>query len=273
MKRNSQGGGWWSEVERIMFIISVAFLLAFVALFFLARNNQFIQNLSIELFSVALLFVLSQVFLKNFRAMRAQEDTEILAERIAQVVNSHANSIADVLQAGITDAYELLPLSKLKQRIGHSKRCVRIMHTFIDDPRQYKEAFAEANCNGSSIQLLFLNPESPYAKQRSLDVWPKNSLTTPDEQYVSKQITYSIDVLYNMVKESEIKNVEVRIYDSLPSLALYMTDDDILLGFFLIGTKTDSATMLSVSGNSFFSRDLINEFEKRWANAKPISLE
>jgi predicted transcriptional regulator len=153
--------------------------------------------------------------------------------------------------------------------MSRSQKCIRILHTFIDDPHQYEEAFVSATNNGSEIQLLFLNPDSPYAKQRSRDVWPKNSLNPPDDQFVSKQIIYSINVLHSMVEEHKMKNLEVRLYDSLPSVALYVTDDQIMLGFFLIRTKTDSATMMSVSGNTFFTKDLLDEFENRWANAKP----
>lgn len=270
MSTKQASTNWWGEIERILFLLSIASMVTFIVLFFAATGNTFVQELSIQLFSVSLLFTLSQVFLKNFRSMRAVEETEALAKRIAELVNNQANLIRTVIDAGIMETCEAMPLVELKVRMSNAKQCVRIMHTFIDDPRQYKEAFVSATRNGSRIQLLFLNPDSQYARQRSRDVWPKNSLTPPDEQFVSKQITYSIDVLHAMVVEHGIKNLEVRLFDSLPSLALYVTDDQILLGFFLSGTKTDSATMLTVSGTTFFTRDLLGEFENRWASAKSV---
>lgn len=270
MKKKYQFG-WRQEIEKITLMLSIASMVILIILYYVFRMNEFVQNLIVDLFSVALLFTLSQIFLGNLNSIRSREETDLLAGRMFELMTSHSERLKRIVDSGIVDTHDILPFPEIKYKISHAKKRIRVLHTFIDDPRQYKDSFLSATKNNKcNIQILLLNPDSPYAKQRSSDVWPHDELNSPDEEYVSKQIRYAISVLRNMTSIGELKNVEVRLYDCLPSIAMYIIDDQVVFGFFLLGTKTDSASQITVSGDSHLGRDMLDEFEVRWNKSSTI---
>lgn len=268
--KQSEKKSWWKEVEKIMLIFSVVSMIVLASLYFFSPTSEFVQNLITDLFSVALLFTLSQIFLKNLQTLRAQEDTDLLASKLFEIMTTQNDKLNRIISSGIADTHEVLPFAETKKMMARAKKNIMILHTFIDDPRQYKEAFSSAIKNKCQIRILLLNPESPHAKQRSIDVWPEGSINAPDDQFVSNQILYAINVLHEMTASGEIKNLEVRVYDSLPSTAMYIIDDHIIFGFFFLRTKTDSASQIHVTGDTYLSHDLRNEFETKWRNSKTV---
>jgi transcriptional regulator with XRE-family HTH domain len=167
--------------------------------------------------------------------------------------------------AGIEGVHPYLSESLLYERIVNAHALIRIQDTWLPDPRSYRASFAEAFARNKAlrVEILLLKPESVFAKLRATD------LKARTEHYVSEQI---LDALFEFQTLADSGfDIEVRTYESSPSIQQIVCDDQALVGFFLHGERSDLAPQLDVQiKDSLLGEFLRDEFEYVWQTAQPV---
>jgi transcriptional regulator with XRE-family HTH domain len=174
---------------------------------------------------------------------------------------SLADTDIDPRAAGIVSVHPDFPDDLFEKRIAEAKELVRIHTTWLPDPRRYKRAFLRASERNVPIQVLLLEPDSPHAIQRARDLDP-----TRNEHFVSQHIESNLHDFERLFYEGV--KVEVRVYNSLPSIEQYTCDDHTFIGFFIHGERSDLAPQLEIAGrDTVLSRFIKEEFDRVWRDA------
>jgi hypothetical protein len=92
------------------------------------------------------------------------------------------------------------------------------------------------------------------------------------EEHVSNSIRANISDLARFSARYGLEGaIEVRLYQSLPSIHIYASDDKAIVGFFLHESPSTLAPQLEIEGiKTQFGKRIDGEFRKLWENAERI---
>lgn len=224
----------------------LAILLAFILCFL----DLFGVNTSIELknsFTIALLGILAFLLLKQRYEIANIKNTSIQESIFAS--------------AGFLNLTSSLDFNLLKKGIESSNIRIYILDNWIcENLNALESQLVDALNRGVDIKIALLNPESEIAKQRSRD------LKKSDHNFVSNQIRSNIDDLKTIFSKCHNPNLTVVLYSSLPTVELFVFDDELIYGNFLVGIESRYNPHIQlnckVGGNSNinFTTTLLNNF-------------
>ena len=138
----------------------------------------------------------------------------------------------------------------------------------------YDQLFIEAIDRGVNVMLLLLDPSSPFARQRSLDLQLGSNNGPPDENQVPNNIRASIRRMANayLTVANLRERLELRLYNLLPSFSICGCDDKAFVGFFPHSAKTSDFAVLEIRMDTLFGDQVAAEFERIWQHATPVDL-
>jgi hypothetical protein len=157
---------------------------------------------------------------------------------------------------------------------------IRIMEVWTELMRDsvYKEKFAQAivryiETNDSEIEILLLNPENKdLVEARCLELQAVSS----EFNNIAERIYINFREIQKITKKLEEKGkqdkLKVKLYNTSPSLAIYMCDPNLFVTFFRSGMTTMSK-QLKLPVDSAVSAFINERFEEIWQDPKTISLE
>jgi len=229
----------------------------------------YLFTLVTELIPTGIVFLTSYVVLRHVQDWRVEIQNEDLTTRIGDLITEQYEHLERFRRAGIVSAYEVLDRAELMRRISTSNR-IRILHTWIYEPQELDRAFSETSRrNGDcSVQILLLNPNSIFAVQRSRD------LMQPDD-FVPNGIKATTKAFEEIRSRYKMKGLEVKYYDALPSLQLYICDNRALISMFLhlqLAMQSHQLDIELISRRGAYThigRTLDREFERIWKVAIP----
>lgn len=241
---------------------------------------NFILALYPNVFIIPFAFIFPLLFYFPIKEAERLEEEEKLIEKIREklipsfrhvVVNEQRIS-SSLLRIGITSIDETLDVAVLKARIAESKQRVFILENWIcQNLNELEDALYQAVSNSASLKILLLDPDSVFAKQRSFDL-------DHEEHHVPHLIRGNIASLKLLHKKLHMENLEVRLHNSLPSLQMFICDDEALVGFFMhrVDSQYNPQLHVSIKDNmrkhTTIGKRIENEFEVIWRNATPVSL-
>jgi len=177
---------------------------------------------------------------------------------------------------GIDAVHEGLPYTLLKNKMCEATKRIWILETWVVDPLSYKDAFiriasSQTKSVDFSFRILFLNPQSGAAEQRSKDVWLTNIDKVSAEkiiQLVPSKIRASIEEFKSLSNLTNLP-IDIRLYDHIPPFSAYICDDTAFVGFYIHGEQSNSAPQLQVilntsGGPTYFGNMIITEFNTLW---------
>lgn len=159
---------------------------------------------------------------------------------------------------------------------------VRILETWTELLRDanYKERLSEAilRCaeNNNEIEILLLNPENrDLVEARSSDLQSISndfsSINIRNNLYINlKEIQKIIQQLEPSGNQNRLK---VKLYNNIPSLAMYMCKPYLFVTFFRAGELTTMSQQLKLHIDSPVSEFINQRFDQIWKDPKTISLE
>jgi hypothetical protein len=126
----------------------------------------------------------------------------------------------------------------------------------------------------SNLQVLEVEAAQVGSIELPLDL---NNRISHEKSEIANLIEDAIRSLKRLNLDRRIDGrIQIRIYNALPSLQLYIYDNRALVGFFLHGSKSNLAPQLevevkdSVGGRTYFGRYVEGEFEKIWNKSMDI---
>ena len=194
-----------------------------------------------------------------------QEELEELAassgHNVLDFKEGHTSTRSDVdpgmdpHMVGITAVRSELSLNVLEAYILNTQKSIRIQDSWLVDPERYRRMFFAVFQKRQEvcIEILLLDPESAFAKQRSVDLHAR------EEGFVSERIKDAFHE-FNLLREAGVK-ITMAYYNSLPSVQQIACDQHRFIGFFTHGERSDLSPQLEIEGeNSLLGGFFEHEF-------------
>ena len=179
-------------------------------------------------------------------------------------------------------------ISKFRELKSHNrfssqpKVTVRILETWTELLRDdnYKQRLSQAilRCveKNNEIEILLLNPENrDLVEARSSDL--KSISSDFSSINIRKNIYVNLKEIQTIIQELKINGhqnrLKVKLYNYIPSLAMYMCRPHLFVTFFRSGELTTMSKQLKLHIDSPVSEFINQRFDQIWQDPKTISLE
>ena len=150
---------------------------------------------------------------------------------------------------------------------------VDILQTFAPNLNEYFEHLTRCLQNGVQVRILLAWPYSEAAKLRE-EVLRRygNSSSIGDEINIQDCVIANLETLEKIIRVSGTSNlIEIKLYDTLPSLAIYRAGSYMLAAPFLHGSLAINTFQLELmlnSTNQLITHTLQKDFEMMWQVAR-----
>jgi hypothetical protein len=173
-----------------------------------------------------------------------------VADHAAGIVRVHKNLDYHLLVDYMADAGEIV-----------------ILNTWIPELNILADALIDALARGTYVSILMLYPDSQIAQLRS-QALQHSTKERFREDRVRPGVRHCLEVLAaiaHTVDEDCCRNLRVRLYHSLPSIAVYGVDDRAFVSVFLHGQLAVKSVQIEVQGeDSLMGRLVFTELETLW---------
>ncbi|MFF4343348.1 hypothetical protein ACFY00_25880 [Kitasatospora sp. NPDC001540] len=195
---------------------------------------------------------------------RAVSRIDGIDEKVAALVEGRSRA-GNLRESGLVTAHPVLPAELFKEYVGAARSEVTILQTWIPDfAEHFREPVRAALTRGVPVRILLLLPNSPVVGLR------ERSLGESEQHKVKLEVRINLEVLSSLWLDLDgpaRARLQVRMYDTLPSVAVYRADDHYLVSSFLHGKKAVMCTQSEVRGDdTLIGREVRNEFEAIWGN-------
>lgn len=194
--------------------------------------------------------------------------------------SEHLMKITGYSNLGLTNIYrEFLRDSfneKMEEVTQDSQRSneIDILQTFAPNLEFFKETFIECLKKGVNIRVLLSWTKSRAVKLRE-DALRRYANGLKIKTNVESEVTKNLETLQEIFDHINGENyqgsLEVRLYNSIPSISMYRINDYFLVGVFLHGRLAVESFQLELTGKD---TTLVNvcseEFNKIWDMAREI---
>ena len=177
-------------------------------------------------------------------------------------------------EAGILRVHHSMPTDTFIDWVRQAVGSVRIMNTWTGLLARQPQLFFKSLERGCEVQILLLSPSSPFARQRDRNLNLGATSRDANEQEVPRNIQTTIRQLADLFQlvEDLPGQLDLRLYDLLPSLSMHQCDTRALIGFYPHSARTTTFPMLEVQTNSALGRRFNHEFEAIWNHAMIVDL-
>jgi hypothetical protein len=182
---------------------------------------------------------------------------------------------------GLTYIYPNFPRDKFSQAIDRAiessdseHKQVDILQTFAPNLNDYYEDFIRCLRNNLRVRILLAWPYSEAAKLREnvLRRYANSSIGDEDEIDIRDRTIANLETLEKIVRVThELQLLDIRLYDTLPSMAIYRAGDYMLAAPFLHGSLAVNTFQLELhldTTNRLITHTLLNDFELMWQVAR-----
>jgi hypothetical protein len=168
--------------------------------------------------------------------------------------------------AGIVRVHKNLDYHLLVDYMADADEIV-ILNTWIPELNILADALVEALARGTYISILMLYPDSEIAQLRSQALQTSTQARFRDNR-VRPGVRHCLEVLAAIARtldEDARRALRVRLYHSLPSIAVYGADDRMFVSVFLHGQLAVKSVQIEVHGpDTLMGRLVARELETLW---------
>jgi len=168
-------------------------------------------------------------------------------------------------------------IDKMVDGIDQQPREVDILQTFAPNLDDYAQHLGRCLDQGVRVRILLAWPYSEAAKLREMVLKVYGDGSIEDQISIRDCVIANLETLEQIIKVSKNSELmEIRLYDTLPSLAIYRTGNYMLAAPFLHGSLAVNTFQLELtldSANQLITQTLRQDFELMWRVARFFSPE
>jgi hypothetical protein len=167
---------------------------------------------------------------------------------------------------GVSQVYQSFPTDLFCQLLQTGQE-IRILNTWAPNLHEFKDLFTVAIQRQARIRILLLNPLSLVANLRN------DAIKAAGDYSVQRGVDENFATLreiYNYLNMQQRNRLEVRLYNSLPSISIYQVDQLCFMGIYFHGELAIRMPQLVFDMTSFLGKQSDDEFNKLWEIAGPI---
>lgn len=181
--------------------------------------------------------------------------------------------------AGIVNIHRSLDPYRLAEELREAKE-ILILNTWIPALEIFAWELGEALANGAHVRILMLHPHSSAARLRTAGLKSSRRFREQEvEHFRKQQVERGVGVCLNRLASIEADlddasraRLEVKLYDSLPSIAVYSMDGRAMVSVFLHGKLADSSPQIEVHDyGSVIGEALAEEIRTLWDMATRVT--
>lgn len=193
-----------------------------------------------------------------------------MRQQLSSSLRSHFDAVDRLLSAGFVDLHDTLPTSQVARLFATAKE-VFIAQTWIPDLVPLLRSLAKAAEKECKIRILLLSPDSGYTQLRTAELGYEES------NQANINITANLAELSRFCRDKEAlrKQIEVRLYDAMPSACVYRADSTAYVGFFwrkLPAIQGPHIEFRTGPATGSFYGTIEAHFDDLWNAAKPYDL-
>jgi hypothetical protein len=153
-------------------------------------------------------------------------------------------------------------------------RQVAILQTFAPNLDQYRAQLSRCLLAGVSVRILLAWPYSLAASLRDAVLKRYADEPLAEDFGIQASVIANLETLEATIRgNAHADRLQVRLYDTLPSLALYRAGDTLLAAPFLHGALAINTFQLDLdlrASDPLITGTLLNDFELMWTVARPF---
>lgn len=245
----------------------------------LENFQEFIRSLYPSIFIIPFAFLFGLLIFRPIQESEREANEERVLEKMKEtlvpalrtaVVNAYR--VSDSIQRmGIVEVNTKIDFDVLKNRIARSNERVYLSDNwlFTHNINDIEQTFRLTALNKVSLRILMIHPDSPASKQRSIDLYN-------NETHMNNMTERTTEALQKFYKRFHMDNLEVRYHSLLPSLQIFLCDNQATVGFYFHGTDSQYCTQLEVmiknekGEYTYFGKQIEAEFETMWDSAMVV---
>ncbi|MER7171094.1 hypothetical protein [Streptomyces mesophilus] len=223
------------------------------------------------------LLILTSVTMFLLLEVRRFEILDSVDQRLAELdIDGTATRLRRERYGGVERVHSEFPISHFKALIREADSEVTVLQTFIPNLHLLQNALRDALTEHSEVRvrILLLFPKSPVANLRHEALRSVHSPTPPVNVKVA--IEHNLESFARLsaaLPERARTRLEVRVYNSLPSMAVYRADDSYLVSSFLHGMLAIDAPQTEIKGSDTArGAEVQEELNTLWQIGKPVDL-
>lgn len=172
--------------------------------------------------------------------------------------------------AAIHHVHQRFPTERFEQYL-HIGQEIRILNTWIPNLDPCLDLLIVALQRQASVRILLLYPRSLVAELRNeaIAASPRPVLHESVQQGVEENFKI-LEHIYRHLNEEQRGQLQVRLYNSLPSISIYQVNQFCLMGIYFHGALAISSPQFEVNMTSFLGKRIDEEFNTLWSIAQPI---
>jgi hypothetical protein len=191
-----------------------------------------------------------------------------ISSRLDELVTAKENTYA-----GLEQVHARLDNAEFEQRVQTANR-VNILNTWLPNLELLEEALEGVVQRGGEVRILLVAPESPVVKLRdeALRAGGVDSVNYDVHAEVNRCVQI-LSLIHRRLPPLRRSRLQVRMFDSMPSMAVYQTDDQYLVSVFMHGRLAINSAQFDVNGSDTeLGRQVRREFDTLWRIGREVEL-
>jgi hypothetical protein len=225
-----------------------------------------LARITLLILSTVTLFLLMEVdrlkVLDNVNAQLSKLDIDGIAREF-----KHAH------YGGVVQVHQRFPEERFTGLVEDARREVTILQTWIPNLHRFQWALKNALLDRRvEVRILLLHPWSPVARLREEALCRDPALAEDVKANVERCLSI-LESLSAEVPQEDQARLQVRVYNSLPSIAVYKADDQYLVSSFLHGQLAIDSSQIEIDGgNTAMAESIERELETLWRIGRDVDL-
>jgi len=249
----------WAEKISLALLASAGFVVALADLLgWLDEISGALPKITLLILSTVTLFLLLEIdrlkLLDNVSAQLSKLDIDTIA---GELKREH--------YGGVTKVHQSLSEDMFIARLESAERDVAILQTWIPNLHRLETALEEAVKRQVRVRILLLQPTSLVVDLRTEALrLVQDPARSPD---VKANVEICLSILASIFKNtgSDQELLQVRVYNSLPAIAVYRADEHYFVSSFLHGQLAIDSPQTEIEGNdTAMARAVHRELETLW---------
>ena len=216
---------------------------------------------------------------KKFQIVGKGHKLPQLHKRLTEQYLQYQNNDIFFTEIGLNYIYPNFPRDAFGKAIddlidsdNSEHKHVDILQTFAPNLNDYFEHLIRCLQNDVQVRILLAWPYSEAAKLREEVLRRYANIRIGDEINIQDCVIANLETLEKIIRVSDTsKLIEIKLYDTLPSLAIYRAGSYMLAAPFLHGSLAISTFQLELklnSANPLITYTLQKDFELMWQVAR-----
>jgi len=188
---------------------------------------------------------------------------------LREIIQSENSTFMKLAASGIDAVYPTFPSDEVGKQLAESTTYVRVLQTWIPDICHIEQGMLLAVGRGAKAQILILDPKSPQCLYRGRDIGYS------DEVYISNAIQANLGEIERFAIKNKItESVEVRLYDSTPTISMYSCEKYSYIGWFWLSQQCVQGAFLKISRKGdVLASAFDTHFNNLWQKSVPYDFK